>query len=125
MIADRLTKPSASDHCLHRITNSSPSVSSDQSCSTSRERGRLGKYPRAKGRRGVGRPAVWKPRLLLEGEGLEGKGDEDDEEAREAGEGMSRRYGRKQLGSNADMYVEEELVLNSEGACLGSTPIPM
>ena len=77
------------------------------------------------GRRGVDRPVVWKPRLLLEGGGPEDEDDEDGEEAREAREEMCRKYARRQLGSNADMYTEEEPVPNSEGACFGSTPIPM
>ena len=117
---------STSDH-THRFMNSSPSASSGKSGSTPRGRGRgnrggLGKYLRAKGRRGTGPPAVWKPRLLLEGEGPE---DEDDEEAREAREEMSRKYSRRQLGSNANRYMEEEPELDSEGMYLASTPIPM
>jgi hypothetical protein len=56
---------------------------------------------------------VWKPRLLLDGEGPE---DEDDEEAREAREEMARKYRKRQLGSNADRYEEEEPDLDSEGA---------
>ena len=102
--------------------DSSPSASSNQSGPTSRgrdgtrgrgNRGGLGKYLRATGRRGTGRPAVWKPRLLLDGEGPE---DEDDEEAREAREEMARKYRKRQLGSNADRYEEEEPDLDSEGA---------
>jgi len=55
---------------------------------------------------------VWKQRLLLEGEGPE---DEDDEEAKEAREEMARKYSRRQLGSNAERYREEEPELDSEG----------
>jgi hypothetical protein len=51
---------------------------------------------------------------LLEGEG---PGGEDDEEAREAREEMTRKYARRQLGSNTDRYKEEEPELDSEGAC--------
>ena len=79
-----------------------------------RGRGNRGKSVRARGRRGTGRPAEWKSRLLLEGEGPE---DEDDEEAREAREEMKRKYARRQLGSNADRYQEEEPELDSEGTC--------
>ena len=50
---------------------------------------------------------------MLEGEGPE---DEDDEEAKEAREEMARKYTRRQLGSNADRYKEEEPELDSEGA---------
>jgi len=102
--------------------DSSPPASSDRSGSTPRgrggsrgrgNRGGFGKYLRARGRRGTGPPAVWKPRLLLEGEGPE---NEDDEEAREVREEMARRYAKRQLGSNADRYKEEEPELDSEGA---------
>ena len=58
---------------------------------------------------------------MLEGEGPE---DEDDEEAREAREELHRKYARRQLGSNADRYKEEEPELDSEGECLASTSIP-
>lgn len=101
--------------------DSSPSASSDQPGSTSRgrggsrgrgNRGGLGKYLRAKGRRGTGRPAEWKQRLVLDGEGPD---DEDDEETKEAREEMSIKYSRRQLGSNADRYKEEEPELDSEG----------
>ena len=114
-----------------RLMESSSPAPSDQSSSTSRgrgggrgrgNRGGLGKYLRAKGRRGTGRPAEWKSRLLLEGEGPE---DEDDEEAREAREEMSRKYARRQLGSNVDRYQEEEPELDSEGARLVATLISM
>ena len=100
--------------------DSSPSASTNQSGSTSRGRGRgnrggLGKYLRARGRRGSGRPAEWKQRALLEGEGPD---DEDDEEAREAREEMARKYAKRGLGSNANRYAEEEPELDSEGECL-------
>jgi hypothetical protein len=46
---------------------------------------------------------------LLEGEGPEDEGDE------EAKEEMVRKYSKRQLGSNADRYKEEEPELDSEG----------
>jgi len=102
--------------------DSSPSVPPNQSGSTPRDRGRgrgnrggLGKYLRARGRRGTGRPAEWKQRVLLEGEGPD---DDDDEEAREAREEMVRKYRKRELGSNADRYAEGEPELDSEGKCL-------
>jgi hypothetical protein len=104
--------------------DSSLSASSGQSGSNSRGRGGSrgrgnrggdGKSLRAKGRRGTGRPAEWKQRLTLEGEG---PADEEDEEAREAREEMARKYARRQLDSNAERYKEEEPELDSEGACI-------
>ena len=106
----------------HHIMDSSSPTPSNQSGSTSRgrggsrgrgNRGGLGKYLRARGRKGTGPPAVWKQRLLLEGEGPD---DEDSEEAREAKEEMARKYSRRQLGSNTERYKEEEPELDSEGA---------
>ena len=49
---------------------------------------------------------------MLDGEGPD---DEDDEETKEAREEMSIKYSRRQLGSNADRYKEEEPELDSEG----------
>ena len=123
MIGSQLGKSLSTSGHLRHFMDLSPSASSDQSGSASRgrggdrgrgNRGGLGKHLRAKGRRGTGRPAEWKSRLLLEGEGPD---DEDDEEAREAREEMSRKYARRQLGSNADRYQEEEPELDSEGTC--------
>ena len=57
---------------------------------------------------------------MLEGEGAE---DEDDEEAREAREEMARKYGKRQLGSNADRYQDEEPELDSEGTLPPSKPL--
>ncbi|KAG5650236.1 hypothetical protein H0H81_000211 [Sphagnurus paluster] len=72
-------------------------------------RGGLGKYLRARGRgRGRGRPAEFGTRLLLEGEA----GEEEDEEA--AAERVAK-YSRRQLGTNADRYVEPEPELGSDG----------
>ncbi|KAH6907392.1 hypothetical protein BKA70DRAFT_1285612 [Coprinopsis sp. MPI-PUGE-AT-0042] len=75
-------------------------------------RGGLGKYLRARGRghRGGGRPAVFKERLLLEGEGP-GDDEEDEEEKAE----RLAKFSRRQLGTNADRYAEEEPELGSDG----------
>lgn len=76
-----------------------------------KSRGGLGKYLRARGRgRGGGRPAEFHQRVLLEGEG---PADEEDEE--EVAE-RARKFSRRQLGSNADRYAEEEPELDSDGA---------
>ncbi|KAG6328747.1 hypothetical protein ID866_10341 [Astraeus odoratus] len=75
----------------------------------SKSRGGLGKYLRARGRgRGYGRPAEFTKRLVLEGEE---QVELDPEEAEE----LQRKYGRRQLGSNADRYVEPEPELGSDG----------
>lgn len=91
---------------------------SDTTGTTSRGRGKsrggLGKYLRAKGRRGGGRPAEFGKRLLLDGEGSEIN--PDDEEAQEAAREEAKKYARRQLGTNADRYKEEELELDSDGA---------
>lgn len=74
-----------------------------------RGRGGLGKYLRARGRgRGQGRPAAFGERLLLEGEGNE---EEEEEEAAE----RTVKYSRRQLGTNADRYIEPEVELGSDG----------
>ncbi|TDL26928.1 hypothetical protein BD410DRAFT_836029 [Rickenella mellea] len=76
-----------------------------------KSRGGLGKYLRARGRgRGRGRPAEFSKRLVLEDE-EEIEIDPDSEEAKE----FDRKYSRRQLGSNADRYVEPEPELNSDG----------
>ncbi|KAJ7237052.1 hypothetical protein B0H12DRAFT_1204445 [Mycena haematopus] len=78
-----------------------------------KSRGGLGKYLRARGRGGGrGRPAEFGKRLLLEGEGPE---DEDDEEAAERAAELAKKFSRRQLGTNADRYVEPEPVLDSDG----------
>jgi len=74
-------------------------------------RGGLGKYLRARGRRGAGRPAQFHERLLLEGEKPE---DEDEDE--EAAAALRAKYGPRQLSSNADRYAESEPELDSDGA---------
>lgn len=76
-----------------------------------KSRGGLGKYLRARGRgrgRGLGRPAVFSERLLLEGEQA---AELDEEEAEE----LQQKFSRRQLGTNADRYVEPEPELDSEG----------
>ncbi|GBE87039.1 predicted protein [Sparassis crispa] len=74
-----------------------------------KSRGGLGKYLRARGRgRGRGRPAEWGHRLVLEGE-------EQTEVDAEEQEEQEKRYARRQLGSNADRYVEPQPELDSEG----------
>ncbi|EPQ55599.1 hypothetical protein GLOTRDRAFT_110955 [Gloeophyllum trabeum ATCC 11539] len=76
-----------------------------------KSRGGLGKYLRARGRgRGRSRPAEFGKRLVLEGEEEE-ELDPDSEEAKE----FARKYSRRELGSNADRYVEPEPELNSDG----------
>ena len=104
------------------------SVSPSSPTSDSRGRGRgrgksrggLGKYLRARGRghRGGGRPAEFRERLLLEGEGV--NDEEDDEEAAE----RTARYSRRQLGTNEDRYKEEEPELGSDGAYQAVHKIP-
>ncbi|KAF8629454.1 hypothetical protein AX15_003433 [Amanita polypyramis BW_CC] len=76
-----------------------------------KSRGGLGKYLRARGRRGYGRPAEFNKRLLLEGEAPP----EDDEEAEQIVAENARKYSRRQLTSNADRYEEPEPELGSDG----------
>lgn len=74
-----------------------------------KSRGGLGKYLRARGRgRGGGRPAEFRERLLLDGESPE---DLDEEEAQQ----LQQKYSRRQLGTNAGRYAEEEPELGSDG----------
>ncbi|KAL5478834.1 hypothetical protein ACEPAI_2111 [Sanghuangporus weigelae] len=76
-----------------------------------KSRGGLGKYLRARGwRRGGGRPAEFRKRLVLEDEEVI-ELESDSEELKE----LARRYGKRRLESNADRYAESEPVLNSEG----------
>lgn len=84
------------------------SVSSSRGRGRGRSRGGYGKYLRARGRRGGGRPAEFRERILLEGEKPE---ELDEEEAAE----RAAKYARRQLGSNADRYVEPEPELGSDG----------
>ncbi|KAL0573702.1 hypothetical protein V5O48_008245 [Marasmius crinis-equi] len=98
---------------------STPAATQDSQSSETRGRGRgrgksrggLGKYLRARGRgRGFGRPAEFHKRLLLEGEGPL-----DDEEDEEEKAERLKKYSRRQLGTNADRYKEEEPELGSDG----------
>lgn len=64
---------------------------------------------RASGRgKGRGRPAEFSKRLLLEDEEVE---EETEEEAAE----RLRKFSRRELGSNADRYIEPEPELDSDG----------
>ncbi|KAF7795774.1 hypothetical protein EIP86_006941 [Pleurotus ostreatoroseus] len=74
-----------------------------------KSRGGLGKYLRARGRgRGRGRPAEFGRRLVLEGE-------QEVELTEEEAKDLEKKYARRQLGSNADRYVEPEPELDSDG----------
>lgn len=74
-----------------------------------KSRGGLGKYLRARGRgRGRGRPAEFHQRLVLEGEEAQ---ELDEEEQKE----LERKFARRQLGTNADRYVEPDPELDSDG----------
>lgn len=75
-----------------------------------KSRGGLGKYLRARGRGRGGRPAEFNQRLVLEDEQVDDL-DPDSEEAKE----LQQKYARRQLGSNADRYVELEPELDSDG----------
>ena len=93
---------SASSH----ISNPTPSRGRGRG----KSRGGFGKYLRARGRGGAGRPAEFHKRLVLEEEELI-EVDLDSEEFKE----HQRKYSRRQLVSNADRYEEPEPVLNSDG----------
>jgi len=83
-----------------------------------KSRGGLGKYLRARGRgRGSGRPAEFTTRLVLEGEG---RPLITEEEEAELAKKLAEKYSRRQLGTNADRYKEEEVELGSDGV-LSST----
>ncbi|KAF8963260.1 hypothetical protein BDZ97DRAFT_1661830 [Flammula alnicola] len=78
-----------------------------------KSRGGLGKYLRARGRgRGTGRPAEFTTRLVLEGEG---KPALTEEEEAELAKEVAQKFSRRQLGTNADRYKEEEVELDSDG----------
>lgn len=94
--------------CLGPLFPSIMAESTGAPTGTRRGRGGLGKYLRAKGRRGTGRPAQFSERLLLEGEGPV---DEDDEEEAE----RMQKFSRRQLGTNAERYVEPAPELDSDG----------
>ena len=83
-----------------------------------KSRGGLGKYLRARGRgRGRGRPAEFHKRLLLEDEQEQ---ELDEEEQKE----LALKYGRRQLGTNADRYAEPEPELDSEGQSIQAISSP-
>jgi hypothetical protein len=96
----------------------SPSSSSTRGRGRGKSRGGLGKYLRARGRgRGFGRPAEFTTRLVLEGEGTAALTEEEQAElARET----AMKYSRRQLGTNADRYKEEEVELDSDGMSVSS-----
>ncbi|KAJ7480770.1 hypothetical protein FB451DRAFT_1238400 [Mycena latifolia] len=96
------------------MSDSSPSSSTPaRGRGRGKSRGGLGKYLRARGRgRGSGRPAEFGTRLVLEGEEVPNP---DDEEAAEEAAELAQKFSRRQLGTNADRYVEEEPVLDSDG----------
>ena len=78
-----------------------------------KSRGGLGQYLRARGRgRGSGRPAEFSTRLVLEGEGRPSL---TEEEEAELAKELAEKYSRRQLGTNADRYKEEEPELDSDG----------
>ncbi|KAF8587704.1 hypothetical protein K439DRAFT_1407267, partial [Ramaria rubella] len=78
----------------------------------SRGRGGLGKYLRARGRRGTGRSAEFGKRLVLESEERNDKsGSEDDEDERHA---LGNKYAKRQLGTNADRYEEPQVDLHHQ-----------
>jgi hypothetical protein len=77
-----------------------------------KSRGGLGKYLRARGRGGRGRPAEFNTRLVLEGER---KPELTEEEEEQLARDIREKYSRRQLGTNADRYKEEEVELDSDG----------
>ena len=90
-------------------TSTADGASPGQGRGRGKSRGGLGKYLRARGRgRGYGRPAEFTKRLVLDGEE---QVELDPEEAEE----LRHKYARRQLGSNADRYVEPEPELGSDG----------
>lgn len=75
------------------------------------KRGGLGKYLRARGRRGGGRPAEFRERLVLEGEE---SGEIDPEEAEE----ITRKYAKRTIVSSVHRSEPDpEPILNSDGPC--------
>ncbi|KAF8512957.1 hypothetical protein BU17DRAFT_95830 [Hysterangium stoloniferum] len=81
-----------------------------------RGRGGLGKYLRAKGRRGTGRPAEFVTRLRLEDEDDDhsGSGDEDGEDGEGDERAEQRKYAKRNIGTNADRYEEPEVDPHAE-----------
>ncbi|TFK65308.1 hypothetical protein BDN72DRAFT_889400 [Pluteus cervinus] len=88
---------------------SSSSSSSTRARGRGKSRGGLGKYLRARGRgRGRGLPAQFTQRLVLSDEE---EVELDEEEQKE----LRSKFARRQLGTNADRYVELEPELGSDG----------
>jgi hypothetical protein len=73
-------------------------------------RGGLGKYLRARGRRGLGRPAEFGKRLVLEDEET-AEGEDAETEAAE----IAQKYSKRRLETNVDRYTEPEPELDSDG----------
>ncbi|KAL5520439.1 hypothetical protein ACEPAG_9663 [Sanghuangporus baumii] len=91
--------------------NTSQGESTPRGRGRGKSRGGLGKYLRARGRgRGGGRPAEFHKRLVLEDEEVI-ELEPESEEVKE----LARRYGKTQLESNSDRYVEPGPTLNSDG----------
>ncbi|KAF8628560.1 hypothetical protein AX17_005956 [Amanita inopinata Kibby_2008] len=88
-----------------------PSPAPSRGRGRGKSRGGLGKYLRARGRRGYGRPAEFSKRLVLEGEAPP----EDEEETEAIAAENAHKYSRRQLTSNADRYEEREPELGSDG----------
>ena len=97
-------------------TSSDPTSHEPSGRGRGKSRGGLGKYLRARGRRGYSRPAEFNKRLLLEGEGPP----LDDQEAEQVA-ANAIKYSRRQLASNADRYEEPEPELGSDGTCIPSS----
>lgn len=74
----------------------------------SRRGGLSGKGQRARGKRGFGRPAAFGTRLHLEGDKVRKDETEMTEEELEQAQENARKYGRRDLGSNAHRYDEPE-----------------
>ncbi|KAF8890812.1 hypothetical protein CPB84DRAFT_1784587 [Gymnopilus junonius] len=95
------------------MSESEDSASRGRGRGRGKSRGGLGKYLRASGRgRGGGRRAEFTTRLVLEGEG---KPQLTEEEEAELAKELAAKYSRRQLGTNADRYKEEEVELDSDG----------
>jgi hypothetical protein len=89
--------------------SSDPAAASSPPHRGRKSRGGLGKYLRSRGRgRGRGRVAEFTERLYLEGDR---PAELDEEDAVE----IQQKYSRRQLGTNADRYKEEEPELGSDG----------
>ncbi|KAG8941409.1 hypothetical protein FRC04_004202 [Tulasnella sp. 424] len=81
----------------------------------SRRGGLSGKGQRARGKRGFGRPAAFGTRLYLEGDKVRKDETEMTEEELEQAQEDARKYGRRDLGSNAHRYDEPEETEKADG----------